>query len=226
MASIYKRYYQCFKEINNIDKSGCQIVYSQITKRQFEQYCNMNLSSCRDNVISDYKESVFFQTIFQIVCFITLFFAGTRLLECVNYVCGWMGNDWVMLGLLAAICFCASRIIAVNIKSKLFPSNQEIERQLKYQKYVEENYCPLLELQEVMQKNTLSSINIKALESLIEVSFYDKAGKISSQSAYFIGGTLEYEKDGVLDFSGIDGAIIRKTKEFGLYEFKGEAHSV
>ena len=70
-----------------------------------------------------------------------------------------------------------------------------------------------------MQKNTVSSVHIKALDSLIEVSFYDKEGKISSQSAYFTGKTVEYEKDGVLDFSGIDDAIISKTKEFGLEYF-------
>ena len=108
------------------------------------------------------------------------------------------------------------RIIAVNIKSKIFPLDEEIERQLKYQKYVEENYYPILELQEIMKKNTVSSVNIKALDSLIVVNFYDETGKINSQSAHFIGETVEYEKDGVLDFSGIDDAIIRRAGELGL----------
>ena len=43
-----------------------------------------------------------------------------------------------------------------------------------------------------------------------------KAGKIRSRSVYFDGENIEYEKDGVLDFTGIDNAIIRRAVELGL----------
>ena len=216
MTSVYKRYLQCFEELNDVDKSGCQIIYSQITKRQFEEYCNKNLLCCKDSVMSDYKKSVVCQIVFRIVCFVTLFIIGTRLLEYCGHVYGWMNNNCVLTGLLIAICLGVSEIIAFKIKNILFPLNAEIERQLKYQQYVEENCYPLLELQEVMKKNTVSSIHIKTLNSLIEVSFYDKAGKIRSRSVYFDGENIEYEKDGVLDFTGIDDAIIRRAGELGL----------
>ena len=128
----------------------------------------------------------------------------------------WIKNNWVLTGLLVAICLGVSEIIAFKIKNLLFPLNAVIERQLKYQKYVEENCYPLLELQEVMKKNTVSSVHIKTMDSLIEVEFYDKAGKIRSRSVYFDGENIEYEKDGVLDFTGIDNAIIRRAVELGL----------
>lgn len=216
MTKTFYNFIQCMEEYNNVDKSGCKIVYSQLNIKKFEEYCEKHLLCCDNEVMCGYKNNKICENVFLIVCFVTFLYIGLEFWQCCNYVCGGTVNKYLQIGLLVVVCLCASGLITRQVMRKLFPINEVIKRQLRYKDYVEKNYYPLLELQEIMRRNTVSNIHLKVLDSLLEVEFYDEQGRTKKQLIYFISGAVEYCEEGVIDFSGIDKAVICKAEKLGL----------